>query len=208
MAVIDIKMDPKPRDLKIFAALWVVFFVVLGKLAFFTDAAIMKVAIFTSCCFVISILFNKDFPKKLQLWGLLIPTLLWAIWGAERALGHQATGWLGQTHSVWKFSGTGAQWGVFAGVVGIGVIGTLLMLASSGVAKAVYRVWMFAALPMGWVISHIIMGVMYFLIVTPIGFLARTIKGNPMHPRPDPAASTYWIPHRQETDPKRYFQQF
>jgi hypothetical protein len=207
MAVIDIKLDPKPRDLKIFAALWVVFFVVLGKIAFFTDAVILKIAIFTSACFLISILLNRDFPKKLQLWGLLIPSGFWTIWFVERALA-QGAGWFSQTHTFWKFSAIGAQWGVFAAVVAIGVIGSLLMLASAPVAKRVYRAWMFAALPIGWVISHIIMGVMYFLIVTPIGVLVRNIKGDPMRRAIDPAAKTYWIPHRQETDPKRYFQQF
>lgn len=207
MAVIDIKLDPKPRDLKIFAALWVVFFVVLGKIAFFTDAVILKIAIFTSACFVISILLNRDFPKKLQLWGLLIPSGLWTIWLTERFLA-QGAGWLSQTHAFLKLSGTGAQWAVFAGVVAVGVIGSLLMLASGGVAKRVYRAWMFAALPIGWVVSHLIMAVMYFLIVTPIGLLVRVFKGDPLRRAIDKNAGTYWIPHRQETDPKRYFQQF
>jgi hypothetical protein len=209
MAVIDIKMDPKPRDLKIFAALWVVFFLVLAKIAFATDNVVRNAAIFTSICFVISILLNTDFPKKLQMWGLLIPGALWTIWAGEHFASQVGTGWLAETHALgWRFVGTGAQWLVFGVIAAIGVVGSLVMLASNATAKTVYRTWMFAALPMGWVISHIILGVMFFLIITPIGLLVRLIKGDSMTRKPDPAAATYWIEHKQETNNKRYFQQF
>ncbi|MGZ3703172.1 MAG: SxtJ family membrane protein [Bdellovibrionota bacterium] len=49
------------------------------------------------------------------------------------------------------------------------------------------------------VMSPIILGVLYFLLVTPFGLLFRRIKKDPLRLRLDPAAETYWI-RRPEGD--------
>lgn len=214
--MIDIKIDPSPRDIKIFAALWLVFFIILGKLAFFTDKAIFTMAVVTSVLFVISFLLNKDYPRKNQLWGLLIPGFLWAVFLGEK-LAHARGGWWEEV-STWKpwasapglltFSGNHAQWLVFYVVLAIAVLGGILIFASRASGRAIYRGWMFAALPIGWTFSHVILGAVYYGVFTPIGVLLRLAGKDPMNRRFDPSAQTYWIPHKQETDPKRYFRQF
>lgn len=216
MAIIDIKINPSPRDIKIFAALWVVFFVVLAKISFFTDRAILGMAIFTSLMFLISFALNKDYTKKMQLWGLLIPSFLWCVFAGER-LAAARGGWWAEVHS-WKpwatapswltFAGNHAQWTVFWIVACIAVIGGIAIFASRDLGRWIYRTWMFAALPIGWTFSHIILGVVFYLVITPIGLIMRLAGNNPMKPKPDPNASTYWIPHVQQTNSKRYFKQF
>jgi hypothetical protein len=214
--MIDIKIDPSPRDIRIFAILWLVFFIILGKLAFFTDRAILSMAIFTSLMFIISFAFNKDYPRRSQLWGLLIPGFLWSVFLGER-LAHARGGWWEQISS-WApyasaprfltFTGNHAQWAVFTIVLAIAVIGGILIFVSRASGRAIYRGWMFAALPIGWTFSHVILGIVYFGVLTPIGLLLRAMGKDPMNRRPDPSAQTYWIPHRQERDLKRYFRQF
>ncbi|MXY23764.1 MAG: hypothetical protein F4Y45_04475 [Acidobacteria bacterium] len=68
--------------------------------------------------------------------------------------------------------------------------------------------WMYAALPIGWTVSHLIMGVMYYCVVTPIGLLSRLVRGDTLHRRPDRNMPSYWIerPHRSGT--RRYLRQF
>ena len=48
----------------------------------------------------------------------------------------------------------------------------------------------------------------YYLVFTPIGWLSRTIRKDPMQLQYDRAAATYWVKHEPVTDQERYFRQF
>ena len=63
-------------------------------------------------------------------------------------------------------------------------------------------------LPIGFVISLVLMTVFYFGLITPLGFVFRLIGRDALRRRFDPRASSYWIPHQQPTRMERYFQQF
>ena len=56
---------------------------------------------------------------------------------------------------------------------------------------------MYAALPIGWTVSHLMMGVVYFAVVMPIGLVSRLVRGGALHRRPDRAARSYWIERPQ-----------
>lgn len=212
MAMIDIKTNPTSRDLKIFGAMWLVFFIVLGKIAFSTEHALLYAALFTGTCFLISIAFNNDFSKKTQLLGLIIPLTLLTIWGFDKAAAASGNTELAKVHSwsFWKLhlEGNGAQWLVIFIVAAIGVLGGIAIFASKALGASIYRTWMFAALPIGWTISHVILGIVFFLVMTPIGLLMRASGKDPMTRVPDPRATTYWVPHVKPAHTKRYFQQF
>lgn len=68
--------------------------------------------------------------------------------------------------------------------------------------------WITATYPIGWVVSHTILAVVFYLAVTPIGILRRTIGGDPLSRRFDRAARTYWIPRSSKPESARYFRQF
>ena len=44
----------------------------------------------------------------------------------------------------------------------------------------VERAWMGMAHAISWVTTPIFMGIVYFLVVTPVGLLVRAVKGNPL----------------------------
>jgi len=207
MAVIDIKTDPTRKDLLVFAALWTLFFLVLGAIALGTETALLKMAGVTGACFLVSFALNRDYPRRSQLLGLLIPLVLLGVWALER-LGDGSGGWLGQRHTLGRHDYTTAQLAVLCGMIAVGLAGGLAAALSPMAGRTLYRGWMFAALPIGWTISHLILGVVFYAVMTPLGLLMRATGKDPMDRRFDRAARTYWIPHRQETDPKRYFRQF
>ena len=67
----------------------------------------------------------------------------------------------------------------------------------------------YLAWPIGFVVSHVVLALVYYLVFMPIGLVMRVIGYDPMKRRFDPEAATYWI----ERDPKaseakRYFRQF
>lgn len=216
MAIIDIKLDPTARELQVFGLLWWVFFLALARVAFAHKALLLGAASFTGTMFLISFALNRDYPKRAQLWGLLIPGLLWSMLAWDNfsaSLGAswqvQTTGQLYAGAGAWlSWEGTRGQWFMCAVLVGLAFTGLLLCLFSKRAAGALYRTWMFAALPIGWTVSHLVLAVVYYFVLTPIGILRRTLGGDPMTRRLDATAASYWRAHTQQSDPGRYFRQF
>jgi len=67
----------------------------------------------------------------------------------------------------------------------------------------------YVAWPIGFVVSHVILAVVYYLVFTPIGLLMRLFGYDPMQRKFDESASSYWVSRaRDATEPKRYFRQF
>jgi len=89
-----------------------------------------------------------------------------------------------------------------AGVVGLpGLLWPVLM-------RPIYVAWMVAAFPIGWTVSHLLLGVIFYLVITPLGLLMRMLGHDPMNRGFDRDASTYWSEHLTGRDPSRYFRQF
>lgn len=73
---------------------------------------------------------------------------------------------------------------------------------------AVYLAWMHVFFPLGWLVSHTVLAVLFFGIVTPMAVVMRLIGRDPMRRRREPGAATYWTEHRTGGDPSRYLRQF
>lgn len=72
----------------------------------------------------------------------------------------------------------------------------------------IYLGWIYAAFPIGWTVSHLLLGAAYYLVLTPIGLLVRWTKGDPLDRTLDRSASSYWAERRPVRDVRRYFRQF
>ncbi len=75
---------------------------------------------------------------------------------------------------------------------------TLITLLELSVLHTLNRWWMALALLLGRIVTPLVMGLIYFGLVTPLGLLMRLSGKDPMLRRFDSAASTYWI----EREPK------
>jgi hypothetical protein len=79
----------------------------------------------------------------------------------------------------------------------LGGIGTLLVLLgviAPGVLSPVYRVWMGAATALSKLTTPILLALVYFGVLTPIGILRRIVGKGRVSP---PAASdTFWVDRR------------
>jgi len=63
--------------------------------------------------------------------------------------------------------------------------------------KPFHRVWMRIGEMLGWVNSRIILGVVYYLVMLPIGFVRRFAGSDPMRRRFDSTAATYKVSRSQ-----------
>ena len=98
---------------------------------------------------------------------------------------------------------------VLATVLGVATLGlSVCGLVWPHMIWPVYAAWMVAAYPVGWVLGHVVMAVVFYLLVTPIGLLMRLFGRDPLARRFDPGAASYWKTRRQVDDRSRYFRQF
>ena len=79
--------------------------------------------------------------------------------------------------------------------------------ATLPVARAVYRALTLLTFPIGWVISHVLLALVYYLLLTPIGLLLRATGRDPLQRRLDPEAETYWIEREGDRPANTYFRQ-
>ncbi|MFC1706308.1 SxtJ family membrane protein [Planctomycetota bacterium] len=139
MAILDVNWKPTPRELRQFAALFVLFFGGLGTYLFF----------------------GRD-------GGIAVSATLWGL----------------------------------AAVFGVG--GLLL----PEVARPAYTVLLAVSLPIGMVVSFVVLAMVYYLVLTPIGLIMSLSGYDPMNRRLDPQASTYWTKRVPPSDVRRYFRQY
>ncbi|MCX5660300.1 MAG: SxtJ family membrane protein [Planctomycetota bacterium] len=84
----------------------------------------------------------------------------------------------------------------------------LLAIAAPRTLRPAYLLLTLVTLPIGWVVSHLLLAAIYFGIFTPVALLFRLIGRDALDRRIDPTAQTYWSPRKPVTDLKRYFRQF
>ena len=94
----------------------------------------------------------------------------------------------------------GAIWSVGAAIAGAG-------LAAPRSVRLVYLGLNYIAMPIGVVVSTVVLAGVYYFVVTPVGVAMRLAGRDPLSRRYDPAAETYWL-KRKTAAMKRYFRQF
>jgi ABC-type uncharacterized transport system permease subunit len=80
-------------------------------------------------------------------------------------------------------------------------------LASRRVLRYAFVGMSYATYPVGFLVSHVVLALVYFLALTPIGLTMRALGHDPLSRKFDPGAKSYWKP-RDKTKPiASYFNQ-
>jgi hypothetical protein len=90
----------------------------------------------------------------------------------------------------------------------IGLVGPVLGEVWPSGLRIIYLAISYATFPIGWGVSHIILALVYYLVLFPIGLILRLRGYDPMHRRFDRSAKSYWAPREREEGTERYFKQF
>lgn len=106
-------------------------------------------------------------------------------------------GWLGEARETVAYS-----------LVSLGAFSALLSLVFPKANKPIFVGLSIVAFPIGFVLSYVIMGTLFFLIITPIGLLVRLFAEDPMQRGFDAEAQSYWSDCRSERSSESYFKQF
>ncbi len=73
----------------------------------------------------------------------------------------------------------------------------------------VQKIWMTLAVVLGWVMTRVILSILFYLIVTPIGVISRAFGKQFLDIKLDRSQSSHWHPReRNKIEPKKYENQF
>ncbi len=106
----------------------------------------------------------------------------------------------------WKFPGAAKSVAAILWTVG-GVAGLCAFVAPKA-NRLLYLGLTYLTLPIGLVLSFVIVGVLFYGVMTPIGLFFRLIGRDALDRRFDRAATSYWQPCAAPKSVARYFRQF
>jgi len=92
--------------------------------------------------------------------------------------------------------------------VPVALVGGTLAALKPELMRRFYVAWMVAVYPIGWTVSHVVMAIVYYGVITPLGLIMRLVGYDPMRRQADSDVTTYWIKREPTRDPKRSFRQF
>jgi hypothetical protein len=90
----------------------------------------------------------------------------------------------------------------------IAVAGRLVGLVRPQAMRPVFVGMTLATWPIGWVVSNLLLAIVYYGVVTPIGWVRGRFGGRDFSGRPDASADSYWVARPHNDDLRRYFWQF
>jgi len=76
-------------------------------------------------------------------------------------------------------------------------LGALLIVAGLIAPRSLgpaHRLWMAAGEVLGWINTRIILGVVFYCIITPMGLVRRLVHRDPLGRASDPSAESYRVP--------------
>ncbi len=98
------------------------------------------------------------------------------------------------------------QLGVALGVGAI-IVGGLGLLKPAAV-RWLFVSWMVLAFPIGWLISQIMLALMFYCLLTPSAFVFRLRGRDLLARKPAPERRSFWTPKVTPQDVRSYFRQY
>jgi Saxitoxin biosynthesis operon protein SxtJ len=144
----------------------------------------------------ISIEYNPP-PRTLRNFGIIGLVAF----GTMAALAHQR---------IWPFAEISANAGQLTAYMagGLAAYCGLFAVAAPAGLRWLYIALTVISFPIGFVMSYVVMSIMFFLIITPIGIIMRMMGRDALRLKFNAQATTHWIPRNPPASVKRYFRQF
>ncbi len=94
-----------------------------------------------------------------------------------------------------------------------GVLGAIALIGLVGLLKPSAVRWLFvgatvAAFPIGWVMTQVVLAVMFYVVLTPLALVFRWRGRDELQLRHKPEQTSFWIARHPERDVRRYLKQF
>ena len=100
--------------------------------------------------------------------------------------------------------GSSVAYGLWA----LGVLSALLSVLWPSGNRPLFVVLSLVAFPIGWALSHVVLALFFYGVLTPVGLLFRLLGRDPLDRAFDPERKSYWVDLAEVTDKRDYFRQF
>lgn len=91
---------------------------------------------------------------------------------------------------------------------GLACLFFIVSVTYSKVMYPIYLVLVAISLPIGMVVSHVVVTLLYYLVFTPFGIAFKVLKRDVLERTLERDRRSYWVKRTIETDRQRYFRQF
>ena len=91
---------------------------------------------------------------------------------------------------------------------GVGLVSGVLSAVAPAANRPLYVTLIVLTYPIGFVVSHVILAVIFYGMITPIGLVFRLAGRDALRRRFEPDVASYWVAHRGPESVGRYFRQF
>jgi len=93
-------------------------------------------------------------------------------------------------------------------ICAFGFIVFIISMISLKLTKMIYLGMILLTMPIGWVVSFIVLAAFYYLLLAPLGLFFRLIGRDPLYRKFDSNAKSYWMNRRPPKGLEQYFHQF
>jgi hypothetical protein len=90
----------------------------------------------------------------------------------------------------------------------LGALSGLFSLVWPRGNRPLYLALSIGSFPIGWVVSHVLLAVLFYGLLTPLGLLFRVLGRDPLERRFSPEETSYWRDLPETNDNEDYFRQF
>ena len=91
-------------------------------------------------------------------------------------------------------------------IAALGLVIGALGLVQPAAMRWIYTGWMILAFPIGWTVSRLMIGVLFFVLFTPVALVFRLMGRDALRLRRSEVTS-YWTPKASPANVKDYFRQ-
>ncbi|MGD8862737.1 MAG: SxtJ family membrane protein [Myxococcales bacterium] len=109
---------------------------------------------------------------------------------------------------IFRFGLGEARVPIAVGLAGLGLLAAILGMVRPQANRVIYLGIALLAFPVGWVVSQLVLSLLFFAVIAPFGLVMRASGRDPMCRTWDASASSYWTARDAKRSAESYFRQF
>ena len=109
---------------------------------------------------------------------------------------------------IFSFGLGSARPAVAIALAGLGVLASLFSVAWPRGNRPLFVVLSLASFPIGFVVSHVVLGLIFYGVISPVGLAFRVVGRDALSRSLESNRDSYWQDHERTASKDRYFQQY
>ncbi len=105
--------------------------------------------------------------------------------------------------SLWAIVSLWKEGTAYSSLFPLALITFIISLLFPKAFKVIYLPWMSLATVIGWVVTRVILTILYYLIITPFAVIAKILGKDVLEEKIEPEKDSYWVIRTKKTIEKK-----